>query len=46
LVHRLLTEPTFAEAAEQVSAEMASQPSPATVIERTVAALAAGRSTR
>jgi len=46
LVHRLLTEPTFAEAAEQVSAEMAGQPSPATVIERTVAALAAGRSTR
>ncbi|HWN36261.1 MAG TPA: nucleotide disphospho-sugar-binding domain-containing protein, partial [Pseudonocardia sp.] len=46
LVHRLLTEPTFAEAAEQVSAEMAGQPSPAVVIERTVAALAAGRSTR
>ena len=39
LVRRVLTEPGFAEAAAQVSAEMATQPSPAVVLDRAVAAL-------
>ncbi|MBV9845623.1 MAG: DUF1205 domain-containing protein [Kutzneria sp.] len=39
LVDRLLNEPAFRTAAGEVSAEMATQPSPATVIERAVRAL-------
>lgn len=38
-IERLLTEPAFAKAAAEVSAEMAAQPSPSAIIERTVAAL-------
>ncbi|OZM72235.1 glycosyl transferase [Amycolatopsis antarctica] len=37
LAGRVLTEPSFARAAREVSAEMAAQPSPATIIERLVA---------
>ncbi|MBO0849667.1 MAG: DUF1205 domain-containing protein [Pseudonocardia sp.] len=40
LAERLLTEPAFADAAAEVAAEMATQPSPSTVIERVGAALA------
>jgi UDP:flavonoid glycosyltransferase YjiC (YdhE family) len=40
LVDRLLTEPEFAAAAREVSAEMATQPSPAAIIERVTTALA------
>lgn len=39
LAERLLTEPAFAGAAAEVAAEMATQPSPSTVIERVTAAL-------
>ncbi|GAA4861004.1 salmochelin biosynthesis C-glycosyltransferase IroB [Saccharopolyspora rosea] len=39
LAGRLLTEPAFAAAAEEVSAEMAAQPAPTAVIERVTAAL-------
>ncbi|GAA5152921.1 salmochelin biosynthesis C-glycosyltransferase IroB [Pseudonocardia eucalypti] len=42
LVDRLLTEPAFAAAAREVSAEMAAQPSPASVVERVAAAMATG----
>lgn len=42
LAERLLTEPAFADAAAEVAAEMATQPSPSTVIERVVAELAVG----
>jgi UDP:flavonoid glycosyltransferase YjiC (YdhE family) len=38
-VERLLAEPTFAAAAREVSAEMATQPSPSAVIERLTSAL-------
>jgi UDP:flavonoid glycosyltransferase YjiC (YdhE family) len=37
-VQRLLTEPAFAAAAREVSAEMATRPSPTAVIERAVSA--------
>jgi UDP:flavonoid glycosyltransferase YjiC (YdhE family) len=37
-VQRLLTEPALAAVAREVSAEMATQPSPAAVIERAVSA--------
>jgi UDP:flavonoid glycosyltransferase YjiC (YdhE family) len=39
LLHRLLTEPAFAEAAAQVSAEMATQPDPSVIINRVTAIL-------
>lgn len=42
LVDRLLTEPAFAAAAREVSAEMAGQPSPASVMERVASAMATG----
>lgn len=35
-IGRLLTEPTFAESAREVSAEIATQPTPATIIDRAV----------
>jgi UDP:flavonoid glycosyltransferase YjiC (YdhE family) len=39
LVHRLLTEPGFAAAAAEVSAEMATQPGPAVIVDRVTDAL-------
>jgi MGT family glycosyltransferase len=39
LVHRLLTEPAFAEAAARVSAEMATQPDPSVIVRRATAIL-------
>lgn len=38
-VERLLGEPTFAAAAREVSAEMATQPSPSAVVERLTVAM-------
>lgn len=45
-VERLLSEPTFAAAAWEVSAEMASQPSPAAIIERLTQAMSALKNRR